>query len=69
MGYEDRGVAPHNAEPAVVRSTYPGDWADREATTPQRAVAWDRPEGDPCQAGTPGCAIDHAADRGGCETW
>lgn len=35
-----------------------------------RVIAWDRDEADPCQAGTPGCAIDHSADEGdGCETW
>ena len=32
-------------------------------------VAWDRTEADACQAGTPGCCVDHAACPHGCETW
>ena len=33
-------------------------------------IAWDRSESDPCQAGTPGCAIDHqpGSDHS-CEGW
>lgn len=35
-----------------------------------RVIAWDREETEPCEAGTPGCAIDHTKDEGdGCETW
>ncbi len=34
-----------------------------------RHIAWGRPETDPCEAGTPGCSIDHNRDRGGCHTW
>lgn len=35
-----------------------------------RVIAWGREETDACEAGTPGCAIDHANDKGdGCETW
>lgn len=37
---------------------------------PQRVIDWDRDESEPCQAGTPGCCIDHDSDKGGgCETW
>jgi hypothetical protein len=46
------------------------------AALPDRIVAEDRAETDPCQAGTPGCCIDHTAeaqrDRAAdspCETW
>lgn len=38
-------------------------------TVVRRHYATDRDETDACQAGTPGCAIDHAADRGACEGW
>jgi hypothetical protein len=34
-----------------------------------RVYADDRDESDTCQAGTAGCCIDHAADRGSCEGW
>lgn len=34
-----------------------------------RVVAWDREESDTCQAGTPGCCINHNADHGSCEGW
>lgn len=35
-----------------------------------RAVAHDRAEHEACEAGTPGCCIDHTHDKGdGCETW
>lgn len=34
-----------------------------------RCYAAGRDESDPCQAGTPGCSIDHDSDRGGCATW
>lgn len=34
-----------------------------------RVYATDRAETDACEAGTPGCAIDHTADRGNCEGW
>lgn len=38
--------------------------------TPQRAVAWNRPEREACQRGTPGCSIDHDHDLlDSCETW
>lgn len=36
---------------------------------PRRVYADDRGEDESCQAGTPGCAIDHATDEGGCATW
>lgn len=35
----------------------------------QRPVAAQRRETEPCQAGTPGCSVDHAQDDGECETW
>lgn len=46
-------------------------------TTTDRVIAYDRPETDSCERGTPGCCIDHtreyvgAPDRrdGECETW
>lgn len=34
-----------------------------------RAIDHDRAETDTCQAGTPGCCIDHRADTGSCEGW
>lgn len=38
---------------------------------PRPLVAADRPESAPCQAGTIGCSIDHAASRrsDSCEPW
>jgi len=39
------------------------------APSTARALAHARPEADPCQRGTVGCAIDHQADTGTCETW
>jgi len=47
-------------------------WAKADAVAHgARAIAWDRDETDACQAGTPGCAIDHAAEPrpGSCEGW
>lgn len=41
-------------------------------TNPERRVAHGRPETDPCQAGTPGCCIDHVGpgdEDMGCDTW
>jgi len=41
----------------------------------ERIIATDRDETDACEAGTPGCCIDHTAerdagtDRDSCETW
>lgn len=32
-------------------------------------VADDRPEHEPCQAGTVGCCVDHSGPEHGCETW
>lgn len=32
----------------------------------ERIIAWDRKETDSCQASTPGCAINHTAER---EAW
>lgn len=33
-------------------------------------IAWDRPEHEACQRGTPGCCVDHPVDREtSCETW
>lgn len=29
----------------------------------------DRDESETCQAGTPGCCIDHSHDHGSCEGW
>lgn len=38
--------------------------------TLRRIVARDRAETDPCEAGTPGCCVDHGRDHGdGCDTW
>lgn len=34
-----------------------------------RHIAATRDERDPCEAGTPGCCIDHNRDDGPCETW
>ena len=36
-----------------------------------RPVAWSRAENETCEAGTPGCCIDHALEPtpGSCETW
>lgn len=34
-----------------------------------RVVATGRDEEDACQAGTPGCCIDHNKDHGSCDTW
>ena len=34
----------------------------------QDAVAWDRPESDPCERGTVGCSVRHTRDSE-CETW
>jgi hypothetical protein len=35
-----------------------------------RVIAAGREETEPCQAGTPGCSIDHTRDSGdGCEGW
>ena len=37
---------------------------------PERIVAVDRDEHESCEAGTPGCCIDHSRDRhDSCETW
>lgn len=33
------------------------------------AIAWDRDEHDPCEAGTPGCSVDHTRCQHDCETW
>jgi hypothetical protein len=42
-------------------------------TTPQSMTtpcAWDRPETDPCQKGTPGCSTDHQPGTDyACEGW
>lgn len=43
----------------------------------ERIIAWDREETEPCQKLTPGCSIDHEAEREAdptireseCETW
>jgi hypothetical protein len=43
--------------------------ADCPACPTTRVYATDRDEADSCQAGTPGCSIDHSADNGSCETW
>ena len=32
-------------------------------------VADDRPEHEPCEAGTPGCCVLHSRCDHGCETW
>jgi len=32
------------------------------------AVAWDRPETEPCERGTVGCSVHHEGDTP-CETW
>ena len=40
--------------------------------TPVRIIyATDRPESEPCQAGTPGCSVDHTHSASGtsCEGW
>lgn len=51
-------------------SNYPGDRSDLDSIMPERAIAWEREEsGEPCQKGTPGCAIDHGRDAGDCEGW
>jgi hypothetical protein len=34
-----------------------------------RVYAVDREETDPCEAGTPGCSIDHTKDYGDCASW
>lgn len=34
----------------------------------REAVAWGRPETDPCERGTPGCSVRHTRDSK-CETW
>ena len=34
-----------------------------------RAYADDREETEPCEAGTPGCCINHNIDHGSCEGW
>jgi hypothetical protein len=34
-----------------------------------RIYATNRPESEPCEAGTPGCCIDHNQDHGSCECW
>lgn len=36
---------------------------------PARVYATDRDETEPCEANTPGCAIDHSVDLGSCEGW
>ena len=44
---------------------------------PERAIATDRAEDEPCERGTYGCCINHTAEHGttsrrddqGCETW
>lgn len=33
------------------------------------AVAWDRAETDPCEAGTPGCSVLHARTDSPCQPW
>jgi hypothetical protein len=43
--------------------------AEKALAAGQRLVADTRPEEEPCQAGTPGCCIDHTFDDGSCETW
>lgn len=38
--------------------------------TPKRVVAHGRAEHETCEAGTPGCCIDHLRDASGsCDTW
>ena len=32
-------------------------------------VAWDRPESDPCEKGTPGCCVAYHDEHDDCETW
>lgn len=33
-------------------------------------VAWERPETEPCQKGTPGCCVDHpVGPETDCATW
>jgi hypothetical protein len=47
-----------------------GVWCDEHNAIPAgRVVALDRDESESCQAGTPGCCIDHGQDEGTCETW
>jgi hypothetical protein len=41
----------------------------RRIDEPVRRIAWSRKEIEPCEAGTPGCCIDHRLDNGGCTTW
>lgn len=37
---------------------------------PDRVIATNREESEPCEAGTPGCCIDHQRDaHDSCETW
>lgn len=37
--------------------------------TPAARKVADRNEDEACQAGTPGCCIDHSQDDGSCEGW
>jgi hypothetical protein len=52
-----------------------GGWTNTDGETPKptlpaRVIAWDREETDTCEAGTPGCSINHKLDQGdGCDTW
>lgn len=70
-------------EPAGVATPDNEDWegmtgaeiARHEFGPSGRIVARNRRESDPCEAGTPGCCIDHMAeadagvDRDSCDTW
>jgi hypothetical protein len=66
----DTGFRLHLAD-SNVRWFMPLEWVrpDDPNTVDDRVVAMDRKESEPCQAGTPGCCINHDEDHGSCETW
>lgn len=63
-------TAHDGAEPSyTTKTSVYGQPASFPVPAGDRVVAKNRPEGDPCQALTPGCSIDHSVDTGTCEGW
>lgn len=56
----------------AVRDSMPIGSSERRAAESQVVAAlvdWTRAETDSCQAGTPGCCINHMIAEHNCETW
>jgi hypothetical protein len=71
LGHDDAGRPVVSAMSGIPRQarTFAVTRAGDPADVRPPVVAWGRDEAAPCEASTPGCAIRHLGDRGGCSTW